>query len=242
MLIDFAPAIWYNCFGDNMKKYKEEIIGILVLIGYLLLSTLGQEILLLLGVNRLPTPLKLIVALIYDLFILMTIIFIYLKTIVQDFNQFKSNIKYYIDNYFKYFFLNLGLMMISNIIIINITSINNSTNQEYITSMLGKHPLYTIIATILIAPITEELMFRLNIRKIFKSDLLFIIMSGLIFGALHLTVATSFKELLFIIPYSIPGFIFAYTLTKSKNIFVPISLHTMHNTLMILLQLLLTLK
>ena len=225
-----------------MKKYKEEIIGILVLIGYLLLSTIGSDILLLLGVNKLSTPLKLVVALIYDLLLLMTIIFIYLKTIVQDFNQFKSNIKYYIDNYFKYFFLNLGLMMLSNIIIINITSINNSTNQEYITNLLGKYPLYTIIATILIAPITEELMFRLNIRKIFKSDKLFIIMSGLIFGALHLTVATSFKELLFIIPYSIPGIIFAYTLTKSKNIFVPISLHTMHNTLMILLQLLLTLK
>ena len=242
MLIDFAPAIWYNCFGDNMKKYKEEIIGILVLIGYLLLSTLGQEFLLLLGVNRLPTPLKLIVALIYDLFILMTIIFIYLKTIVQDFNQFKSNIKYYIDNYFKYFFLNLGLMMLSNLIIINITSINNSTNQEYITSLLGKYPLYTIVATVLIAPITEELIFRLNIRKIFKNNIIFIITSGLVFGALHMTVATSIKELLFIIPYSIPGFIFAYTLTKSKNIFVPISLHTMHNTLMILLQLLLTLK
>lgn len=225
-----------------MKKYKEEIIGILVLIGYLLLSTLGQDILLLLGVNKLSTPLKLVVALIYDLLLLMIIIFIYLKTIVKDYNNFKSNIKYYIDNYFKYFFLNLGLMMLSNIIIINITSINNSTNQEYITNLLGKYPLYTIVATILIAPITEELMFRLNIRKIFKSDKLFIIMSGLIFGALHLTVATSFKELLFIIPYSIPGIIFAYTLTKSKNIFVPISLHTMHNTLMILLQLLLTLK
>ena len=225
-----------------MKKYKEEFIGILVLIGYLLLSTLGSDILLLLGVNKLSTPLKLVVALIYDLLLLMTIIFIYLKTIVQDFNNFKSNIKYYIDNYFKYFFLNLGLMMLSNIIIINITSINNSTNQEYITNLLGKYPLYTIVATILIAPITEELMFRLNIRKIFKSDKLFIIMSGLIFGALHMTVATSFKELLFIIPYSIPGIIFAYTLTKSKNIFVPISLHTMHNTLMILLQLLLTLK
>jgi len=225
-----------------MKKYKEEIIGILVLIGYLLLSTLGSDILLLLGVNKLSTPLKLVVALIYDLLLLMVIIFIYLKTIVQDFNNFKSNIKYYIDNYFKYFFLNLGLMMLSNIIIINITSINNSTNQEYITNLLGKYPLYTIIATILIAPITEELMFRLNIRKIFKSDLVFIIMSGLIFGALHMTVATSFKELLFIIPYSIPGIIFAYTLTKSKNIFVPLSLHTMHNTLMILLQLLLTLK
>lgn len=225
-----------------MKKYKDELIGILILIGYLLLSTLGNNILLLLGVNKLSTPLKLFVALIYDLFILITIIFAYLKTIVNDFNDFKSNIKYFINNYFKFFFLNLGLMMIANIIIANITSLNNSTNQEYITSLLDKYPLYTIFTAVLIAPITEELIFRLNIRKIFKNDLVFIIMSGLIFGAIHMTVAASFKELLFIIPYSIPGFIFAYTLAKSKNIFVPISLHTMHNTLMILLQLLLTLK
>ena len=225
-----------------MKKYKDIIIGILVFLGYLLLSKYADNILILLGFNKLSTPLKLIVSIIYEILILLTVIFIYLKTIVNDFIDYKQNIKYYIDNYLKYWFLNLGLMMITNIIIINITNINSSTNQEYITKLLGKYPLYTIVATILIAPLTEELIFRLNIRKIFKNNIIFIITSGLVFGALHLTVATSFKELLFIIPYSIPGFIFAYTLTKSKNIFVPISLHTMHNTLMILLQLLLTLK
>ena len=225
-----------------MKKYKDIIIGILVFLGYLLLSKYADNILILLGFNKLSTPLKLIVSIIYEILILLTVIFIYLKTIVNDFIDYKQNIKYYIDNYLKYWFLNLGLMMITNIIIINITNINNSTNQEYITKLLGKYPLYTIVATILIAPLTEELIFRLNIRKIFKNNIIFIITSGLVFGALHLTVATSLKELLFIIPYSIPGFIFAYTLTKSKNIFVPISLHTMHNTLMILLQLLLTLK
>ncbi len=225
-----------------MKKYKDIIIGILVFLGYLLLSKYADNILILLGFNKLSTPLKLIVSIIYEILILLTVIFIYLKTIVNDFIDYKQNIKYYIDNYLKYWFLNLGLMMITNIIIINITNINSSTNQEYITKLLGKYPLYTIVATILIAPLTEELIFRLNIRKIFKNNIIFIITSGLVFGALHMTVATSIKELLFIIPYSIPGFIFAYTLTKSKNIFVPISLHTMHNTLMILLQLLLTLK
>ena len=225
-----------------MKKYKDIIIGILVFLGYLLLSKYADNILILLGFNKLSTPLKLIVSIIYEILILLTVIFIYLKTIVNDFIDYKQNIKYYINNYLKYWFLNLGLMMITNIIIINITNINNSTNQEYITKLLGKYPIYTIVATILIAPLTEELIFRLNIRKIFKNNIIFIITSGLVFGALHMTVATSFKELLFIIPYSIPGFIFAYTLTKSKNIFVPISLHTMHNTLMILLQLLLTIK
>ena len=225
-----------------MKKYKDIIIGILVFLGYLLLSKYADNILILLGFNKLSTPLKLIVSIIYEILILLTVIFIYLKTIVNDFIDYKQNIKYYINNYLKYWFLNLGLMMITNIIIINITNINNSTNQEYITKLLGKYPIYTIVATILIAPITEELIFRLNIRKIFKNNILFIITSGLVFGALHLTVATSFKELLFIIPYSIPGFIFAYTLTKSKNIFVPISLHTLHNTVMILLQILITIR
>ena len=225
-----------------MKKYKDIIIGILVFLGYLLLSKYADNILILLGFNKLSTPLKLIVSIIYELFILLTVIFIYLKTILNDFIDYKQNIKYYINNYLKYWFLNLGLMMITNIIIINITNINSSTNQEYITKLLGKYPLYTIVATILIAPLTEELIFRLNIRKIFKNNIVFIITSGLVFGALHMTVATSIKELLFIIPYSIPGFIFAYTLTKSKNIFVPISLHMLHNTVMILLQILITLR
>ena len=225
-----------------MKKYKDQLTGILVLIGYLLLSRYSNEILQLLGFNKLSIPLKLTVSIIYELFILLTIIFIYLKTIAKDFKDFMHNVKYYISKYLKYWFLNIGLMSISNIIIINITNINNSTNQEYVTKLLGKYPLYTIIVTILIAPITEELIFRLNIRKILKKDILFIIISGLLFGALHLTVATSVKELLFIIPYSIPGFIFAYTYVKSDNIFVPISLHTLHNTVMIILQILLTIK
>ena len=225
-----------------MKKHKNIIIGILVFLGYLLLSAYADNLLILLGFNRLSTPLKLVVSIIYEILMLLTVIFIYLKTIVNDFIDYKQNIKYYINNYLKYWFLNIGLMMITNIIIINITSINNSTNQEYITKLLGKYPIYTIIATILIAPITEELIFRLNIRKIFKNNIIFIITSGLVFGVLHMTVATSIKELLFIIPYSIPGFIFAYTLTKSKNIFVPISLHTLHNTVMILLQILITIR
>ena len=225
-----------------MKKYKDIIIGILVFLGYLLLSKYADNILILLGYNKLSTPLKLIVSIIYELFILLTVTFIYLKTIVNNFINYKQNIKYYINNYLKYWFLNIGLMMITNIIIINITNINSSTNQEYITKLLGKYPIYTIVATILIAPLTEELIFRLNIRKLFKNNIVFIITSGLLFGALHMTVATSIKELLFIIPYSIPGFIFAYTLTKSKNIFVPISLHMLHNTVMILLQILITIR
>lgn len=223
-----------------MKDKKEAIIGLLVFIGYILLSFFSSDIFTLIGINNYPISIKILITFIYDLFILFSLVCIYLKKIKRDLKDYKNNFKYYINKYFKYWFLNLGLMMISSTLISMFTNIDSSTNQEYIVKLLDNFPLYTLISTVLIAPVTEELMFRLNFRKIFKTDFLFIIMSGITFGAMHLSVATSALELLYIIPYSIPGIIFAYTLKKSNNIFVPISLHLFHNTVMMILQLLIT--
>lgn len=221
-----------------MKNKKETIIGLLVFIGYIILSFFSGDIFTIIGINNYPISIKILITFIYDFVILLSLIGIYTKTLIKDLKDYKRNLKYYINKYFKYWFLNLGLMMISSTLISMFTNINSSTNQEYIVKLLNNFPLYTLISTVLIAPVTEELMFRLNFRKIFKTDLLFIIMSGITFGAMHLSVATSLLELLYIIPYSIPGFIFAYTLKKSNNIFVPISLHLFHNTIMMILQLL----
>lgn len=221
-----------------MKNKKEAIIGLLVFIGYIILAFFSGDIFTIIGINNYPISIKILITFIYDLVILLSLIGIYAKTLIKDLKDYKKNFKYFINKYFKYWFLNLGLMMISSTLISMFTNINSSTNQEYIVKLLNNFPLYTLISTVLIAPVTEELMFRLNFRKIFKTDLLFIIMSGITFGAMHLSVATSLLELLYIIPYSIPGFIFAYTLKKSNNIFVPISLHLFHNTIMMVLQLL----
>ena len=98
-------------------------------------------------------------------------------------------------------------------------------------------PIYTFISAVIIAPFLEELVFRKSFRDMFSNNLLFIILSGLTFGAFH--VIGSFEtlfDLIYIIPYSIPGFVFAYTLSKSKNIFVPIGLHFLHNGILMALQ------
>ncbi len=223
-----------------MKKNKEALISLIVFIAYLLLSTYSSNVLTFLGYKNLNTTLKIIISLFYNLFILLGVIFIYLKIIVKDFKDFKENLKYYVNNYCKYWILVIGLMLISNIIVSSISNITTPTNQEYIIKLLEKYPIYTLISTIIIAPILEELIFRLSFRKIFKNDLLFILLSGLVFGILHLSVAKTLSELLYIIPYSIPGFIFAYTLKKSNNILVPISLHMFHNTVLTIIQLILT--
>jgi membrane protease YdiL (CAAX protease family) len=129
----------------------------------------------------------------------------------------------------------------SNLIITIFTTTDIANNQESIIETLKVAPIYTFILTVFVAPILEELVFRLSFRKIFPhSNKLFIFFSGLIFGGMHV-IGTSehLVDLLFIIPYSLPGFIFAYVYTKSKNIFVPISLHFIHNGIMMSLQILL---
>ena len=225
-----------------MKNNKKNIfVGILVIFLYLIYGDLFKMIISTLGIriNKMPTYLSTIINIIYELSLLIIIILIYKNDIITKFKDYKKNWKDYIDKYFKYFVISLILMIISNLVITFITNIKTSTNQEYIVETLKKFPIYTFFITVFIAPILEELVFRLSFRKIFKTDILFIFFSGLVFGALHLASATTVQELLYIIPYSIPGFIFAYTLKKSDNIFVPISLHFIHNSLLMAVQIIL---
>ena len=217
------------------KELKNFLVGISVVLFYLLSSYLGLFILKIFNINpnNFNMIQKIIYNLVFEIIILSIIIFIYRKDIVHDFKHFK---KCHFSKYIRFWFAALGLMMISSIVINMFTNISTSTNQEIVEDTFYKAPIFTTILTILFAPILEELVFRLSFRKMFKTDKLFIIFSGLFFGFLYVSQPNSLLELLYIIPYSIPGCIFAYTLVKSKNIFVPIGLHMMHNTLMIILQ------
>lgn len=198
-------------------------------------------ILALLGIhyNTLNQSSKMLITLIYEIVLLTIIGRIYVDDIKASFKDYKKNIKDYFKKYLIYWVIIIITMMISNSIIYNITHISTSTNQKNVIDAVKNVPIYSILLTIFVAPILEELVFRLSFRKMIKNNTLFIILSGFVFGALHLTSATSAQELLYIIPYAIPGCIFAYTLVKSDNIFVPISLHMIHNAVLMIIQLIL---
>lgn len=222
---------------------KSALTGFLVILFYLIASSYSYEFLSLFRINynNLSMFFKSIYLILYQMGITITIIYIYKKDFIPNLKEFiKNNITYF-KKYIKYWFLMLILMILSNLIVTLFTSSNIANNQEIIVETLKVSPIYTFIVTVLIAPILEELVFRLSFRKIFRhTNILFIFFSGLIFGGMHVIGSfDSVSDLLFIIPYSIPGFIFAYVYTKSKNILVPISLHFIHNGVMMALQILL---
>ena len=128
-------------------------------------------------------------------------------------------------------------MYISNAILMFGFDAGISGNEENIRSLLGIHPIYIYLSAVIIAPSVEELVFRGAIKNIIPNKILFILVSGLVFGGLHLVGNISnIVDLLYIIPYSALGIVFAYIYSKPDNIFVTMLLHTMHNGILVSLQ------
>ncbi len=225
------------------EEFKKDLLfaskGFGILLFYHLSQYLATAPLLLLNIdiNNLSYLFKVIYVILYQVIIVFVIFLVFKKKILNDFKIFKEKKREYLKNYFKYWFLMLIFVFIANLILFIITSGGISGNEETIRSMFKENPYYVYISAVLIAPFTEEFVFRLGVRNIFKTDKLFIIMSGILFGFVHvLGNFNTLTDLLYVIPYSIPGFVFGYIYTKSNNIFVSTFMHMFHNGVLISLQ------
>lgn len=196
--------------------------------------------------NIKPETLPLYIRIMYSLFceiiIMVGISLLFKNTLKEKWKDLKEHHKEYFKTYLKYWFLILGIMMTSSLIIQAIEPGSIANNEQSIRDTLIQAPIYTYLSAVFIAPFIEEMLFRQGIRNIFKNNFLFIFVSGFIFGGLHVfPSATTLVDYLYLIPYCTPGFIFAYVLTKTDNIFTTISLHFLHNGILMSIQIFLLL-
>jgi len=181
-------------------------------------------------INLIPIPQTLIASIITMVAIyvikIVGLILPMLNELKRDFIIFKNNFKLYLSNMLPRFGLIVLLYFISSFsVLLFVGDIPN--NQEALLSL----PLYlTGFLAIVVGPLTEELMFRGFIKKFIKNDIVFLIISSLIFGGLHVLSADSLEQFLFIIPYSVLGFAFSLNYIKTKNIASNIFLHCAWNT------------
>lgn len=170
------------------------------------------------------------------------------KIIIKD-------IKTTIGKYFGLGAMGLGLLyganLISNILMILLGVEGDSGNQEAIINMMqpGIPTILMFFATVIFAPILEELVFRKSIFNLFpKKPYLALVVSSVAFGALHVvstaigiipdifngnaTYLDFITEFFYIIPYCLMGYALGYTYIKSdKNIVAPIFAHMLNNLL-----------
>ena len=181
--------------------------------------------------NLLVSNLSLILS---NIFLLLVISLFFLPTIIEDFKKINKDA---LSLSYKNWLKGLVIMYISNIIIVLITK-DIATNESYNRDLLFDMPIYAISVMVFVAPLIEELIFRLSIKDLFKNKWVYATVSGLIFGLMHLTTATSLLELLYVIPYGSLGFFFAKSVYETDNIWSSMITHMSHNGAIITLLLL----
>ena len=170
-----------------------------------------------------------------DLMLVLILIILYFKELKKEFKTFKKKWKLSMDTAFKYWFIGLMIMCISNIVIGIITNLNTSSNEQAVQILVSSTPYLMLFTAGILAPIAEELTFRKGVSKIFKNKWVYATASGLIFGLLHVIGSGNILEYLYIIPYGSLGFFFALTYYDTKSIYPSIIMHAIHNSALILL-------
>lgn len=240
-------TITTNFILKYMKKNNEELkrrfysigTGLGVLFVYFILPYFQGLPFALLNINvdNISLTSKVIYLIAFSILTMAIILLIYNKKIVKDYKDMKKNNLKYFNKYIKYWLCGLFIMMVSNLLINLLVSNSLPSNEQTIRETFNISPLYIFFEAVIYAPIVEELVFRLSIKKIFSNKWAFVILSGLIFGSMHVFGNfNNLADLLYIIPYSAPGIVFALMLKDSDNILVPMSFHLLHNGILISLQ------
>jgi len=163
---------------------------------------------------------------IFDLITLILLFIMFYKEIKKGFKNFKENIVSYIE----YITLTLLIFLIIETLIGLLCNLIVGTvpeNQAAITRITNK--LYLLFGSIIYAPIVEETIFRGIIRKFIKNNTLFIIVSGILFGLMHVIGSESIIQYIYLIYYGSSGIYLAYIYSKFNNLSVCITIHFFMN-------------
>lgn len=217
-----------------MKKYFINILTFLLYFIYfelivMLINYLGFNY------NNFSYNKKVLLLFISNFLFMIYLLIIYRRELKDDLKDYKKNFKDYINKFFIYYVMGVALMAGSNLILQRITGLELSGNESTLRELIKSIPIYMGFSTVLYAPFVEEIIFRKSIRNVTKNKKVFVLLSGFIFGILHITSFSNVKEIIMGIPYIIMGIDFAVIYVKSNNIFTTMIFHLFHNLILFLM-------
>ena len=204
----------------------EETKGLLKYIGlfiFLLFSSrIIKFILSLFGIIYTPDNLFLysIIDLVGTAVVAIAAMIVYRKNLGKDFKEIikdKSEIPSFIATVIAAYVGVIVIELFCSEIITAITKVFNLTyqeahNQQLVENIVHASPVLLAISAIIFAPLQEELIFRCGIRNTIKNKGVFIAVSGLFFGLLHITGNYILLGLLLI-----TGFVISKILESENN-------------------------
>lgn len=237
MTDDIIKNIYNKYFKNWFKNNYKFLITILLYILYQsnfimsLVSSFG------ISINKIPRTPRIFCFFLSDLLYIIVLVLIFKEDIKKGIKDLKENFSNRAILSLNCWIVGCLLMTISSIVISFVLKQEVSTNEALVRQSIKIAPLYMLFTCSIVAPIFEEMVFRKSLYGLIKFKWLFIAVSGLGFGLLH--VLGSYNnplDFLYVIPYGSMGCAFSYLLTKTNNIVLPIVIHMLHNTILVLSQ------
>ena len=231
------------------KNRIYNILKLLIcLVFFFSLNDISSLILKLLNINSLSNKENVILQFILSLVLVLFTTILYINTIKKDYKKLKNNLSKNISLTIKYFiiftilkysvsFLSVIILTIFKYDTTNIISNNQNLIQEYIKAS----PILMFISVSFLGPYYEEILFRLSFKKVITNKYLYIIISGTLFGLLHIFPLSDGITLILgiiqSISYVVMGIYFSYIYYKTDNIFISMGLHLLNNLLSVIMML-----
>ena len=204
---------------EKTNKYKiKEIItvllGLCIVIGRVLLPTEY-------GVNNTTVILELVI----ELVVLVGVILLNKKKVTKIIEDTKSErIATFLKKAFGIAILIIVSSMIAGVIITNI--IGNPILSNIIDEFSQCLPIIGLISQIIVAPITEELVFRMTLHDLIPNKILFVIISSILFAFIHDWFYFSAGLLLYFVLGAVLSLLYLY---KAKSVSHMIVGHSINN-------------
>lgn len=206
-----------------MSRYTKMFLSYLV--GVTFLPSYLMQVVEPLASSIPPASLILFVNLTVQVLLLLVGIWFLKEDLLTDLKAIRVNFKFIRRLFIGFgclFSLNIGtsliLAMVSN-------ASDSSVNQQAIESVMVEFPLLMSVMSIFLAPITEELVFRLTLIKLLKKPWLGLVFSSLFFGLVHVAAG----DWIHMISYTVSGFVLGVAYLKYDNICYPIGIHLLNN-------------
>lgn len=211
----------------SIKKFMHSI-GIILL--YIILSLLISGINLVYKVNNNP-----ICDILEQILIWIIIIYVVKPDYKNDIKKFKTKYREYIKTMIIWWIISMIFLLVTNMLVVSLLGI--APNEQENRKVLLENPISSIITLGLLGPCIEELVFRESFKDSIKNKYAYAIITGLIFGSMHVIFSISkISDLLYIIPYSSLGIGLGVIYKKTDDNVVATTLtHMFHNLLSVFL-------
>lgn len=166
------------------------------------------------------------------------LIYIYRNDLKNYLKDFKKNTKKNILIILIFSFLIIVLVPIINLLINNIFKIDGgSSNDNSLLEAFRNNPLKIGLMTIIYYPIVEEIVFEKTLKDVISNKWLFMILSSLFFWYYNIAYSADFTLVAIAgsFFYFVVSLVKADAFNKTNNLFVPIFIKAIYNTIVTLM-------